>query len=99
MAFIGISAKTPEAVNTWGFMIILPLTFVSSAFVPTSSMPGWLEAFANVNPITKVINAMRGLMLDNQFAVAKPLLQSIAWIAAIVAVFAPLTIAKYRRRV
>jgi ABC transporter DrrB family efflux protein len=99
MAFIGISAKTPEAVNTWGFMIILPLTFVSSAFVNPASMPGWLEAFANVNPITKVIDAMRGLMLDGQYPLAKPLWQSIVWIAAIVLVFAPLTIAKYRRRV
>jgi ABC transporter DrrB family efflux protein len=100
MAFNGITAKSPESVNTWGFMIILPLTFVSSAFVPPETMPGWLEAFAKVNPITHVMDAMRGLMLGGErFPVAGPLLRSVIWLAAIQAVFAPLTIARYRRRV
>jgi ABC transporter DrrB family efflux protein len=97
MAFIGVTAKSPEAVNTWGFMIILPLTFASSVFAPPSSMPGWLQSFVNINPITKVVDATRGLMLGGP--VAKPLWQSLAWMAAIVAVFAPLTIRRYRRRV
>ncbi len=97
MAFIGVTAKTPEAVNTWGFMIILPLTFASSVFAPPSSMPGWLAAFVNVNPITKVVDATRGLMLSGP--VAKPVWQSLAWMVAITAVFAPLAISKYRRRV
>jgi ABC transporter DrrB family efflux protein len=97
MAFIGITSRTTESVNTLGFMIILPLTFASSAFVPTSTMPGWLETFANVNPVTQVIDAARGLMLGGPVAV--PLLKSVVWMAAIVAVFAPLAIARYRRRV
>lgn len=97
MAFIGITAKSPEAVNTWGFMIILPLTFASSVFAPPSSMPGWLAAFVKVNPITKVVDATRGLMLGG--AVAKPLWQSLVWIGAIIAVFAPFAISRYRRRV
>jgi ABC transporter DrrB family efflux protein len=96
MAFNGIMAKSPESVNTWGFLIILPLTFASSAFVDPETMPGWLEAFANVNPITSVIDATRGLMLGG--AVAEPVLESTIWLAAITAVFAPLTIARYRRR-
>jgi ABC-2 type transport system permease protein/oleandomycin transport system permease protein len=99
MAFNGITAKSPESVNTWGFMLILPLTFASSAFVETSTMPGWLEAFANVNPVTHVMDAMRGLMLGGEFPVAGPLIRSVIWLAGITAVFAPLTIARYRRRV
>ena len=97
MAFIGITAKSPEAVNTWGFMIILPLTFASSVFAPPSSMPGWLAAFVKVNPITKVVDATRGLMLGGP--VATPVWQALAWMALITAVFAPLAIARYRRRV
>lgn len=96
MAFNGIVAKGPESVNTWGFMIILPLTFASSAFVDPATMPRALEVFANVNPITHVIDATRGLMLGGE--VAGPMFRSIAWLAAITAVFAPLTIARYRRR-
>ncbi len=97
MAFVGITARSTESVNTWGFMIILPLTFASSAFVPTDSMPGWLAAFANANPVTAAIDAARGLMLGGP--VAEPVTRSVIWMAAIVAVFAPLAIARYRRRV
>jgi ABC-2 type transport system permease protein/oleandomycin transport system permease protein len=97
MAFIGITARSTESVNTWGFMIILPLTFASSAFVRPETMPGWLEAFVDVNPVTSVIDAARGLMLGG--AVARPVVQSVIWMAVITAVFAPLAIARYRRRV
>lgn len=97
MAFIGITAKTTEAVNTWGFMVILPLTFASSAFAAPETMPGWLEAFVNVNPVTAVIDATRGLMLGGP--VADPVIRSVIWLAAIQLVFAPLAIARYRRRV
>jgi ABC transporter DrrB family efflux protein len=97
MAFIGITARTTESVNTLGFMIILPLTFASSAFVDPTTMPGWLEAFANVNPVTAVIDATRGLMLGGE--VREPLIRSLLWMVAIQAVFAPLAITRYRRRV
>ncbi|HEU4921188.1 MAG TPA: ABC transporter permease [Actinomycetota bacterium] len=97
MAFLGITARTPESVNTWGFMLILPLTFASSAFAPPESMPGWLEAFVNANPITAVIDTARGLMLGG--AVAEPLLKAVIWMVVIVAVFAPLAIVRYRRRI
>jgi ABC transporter DrrB family efflux protein len=97
MAFIGITARSTESVNTWGFMIILPLTFASSAFVRPETMPGWLEAFVKVNPVTSVIDAARGLMLAGP--VAKPVVQSVIWMAVLTAVFAPLTIARYRRRI
>jgi len=97
MAFIGMTARTTESVNTLGFMIILPLTFASSAFAATETMPGWLQAFVKANPVTSVIDAARGLMLGGP--VARPVLQSVIWMAVITAVFAPLAIARYRRRV
>jgi ABC transporter DrrB family efflux protein len=97
MAFIGITARSTESVNTWGFMIILPLTFASSAFVRPETMPGWLEAFVKVNPVTSVIDAARGLMLGGP--VARPVVQSVIWMAVITGVFATLAIAQYRRRV
>jgi ABC transporter DrrB family efflux protein len=97
MAFIGIAAKTPEAVNTGAFLIILPLTFASSVFAPPASMPGWLQTFVNVNPITKVVDTARGLMLGG--SVAKPLWQALAWLVVITAVFAPLATHRYRRRI
>src|SRR2546430_16909212 len=79
-------------------MLILPLTFASSVFAPPSSMPGWLQAFVKVNPITKVVDATRGLMLGGS-AVARPLLISLAGLIGIVAVFAPLAINRYGRGV
>jgi ABC-2 type transport system permease protein/oleandomycin transport system permease protein len=97
MAFIGIAARAPESVNTWGFMIILPLTFASSVFAPPETMPGWLEGFVKVNPITAVVDATRGLMLGGP--VADPVVRSLIWLVLIQAVFAPLAIARYRRRV
>jgi ABC transporter DrrB family efflux protein len=97
MAFIGITARSSESVNTWGFMIILPLTFASSTFVPVETMPGWLQAFVKVNPVTHVIDAARGLMLGGP--VAEPVVNSVIWMAVITAVFASLAILRYRRRV
>jgi ABC-2 type transport system permease protein/oleandomycin transport system permease protein len=97
MAFIGITARTTESVNTWGFMIILPLTFASSAFVDPDTMPGWLQAFAEANPVTSVIDAARGLMLGGP--VAEPVIDSIIWMIVITGVFAPLAILRYRRRI
>jgi ABC-2 type transport system permease protein/oleandomycin transport system permease protein len=96
MSFIGIAARTTESVNTWGFMIILPLTFASSAFASPETMPGWLQAFVNLNPVTSVIDAARGLMLGGP--VAEPVVEAIVWMAAIQAVFVPLAISRYRRR-
>ena len=97
MALIGITARTTESVNTWGFLIILPLTFVSSAFVPPETMPSWLQDFAQWNPVTAVIDAARRLMLG--LPVGDALIRSVVWMIVIVAVFAPLAIARYRRRV
>ena len=97
MAYLGVSAKTPEAVNTFGFMLILPLTFMSSTFAPVDTMPGWLQAFVRVNPITFIVDATRGLMLGGP--VGQHLWKAMVSLIAIVVVFAPLAVARYRRRV
>jgi ABC transporter DrrB family efflux protein len=97
MAYLGIKARTVESVNTIGFMVILPLTFASSAFAAVETMPGWLQAFVKVNPVTSVIDATRGLMLGGP--IARPLFWSIVWMIVIQVVFVPLAIARYRRRV
>jgi ABC-2 type transport system permease protein/oleandomycin transport system permease protein len=96
MAFNGIVSRSPESVNTWGFMIILPLTFASSAFVRVETMPGWLQAFVKINPVTHVMDATRGLMRGGP--VTEPLVDAVIWLAVITAVFAPLAIARYRSR-
>jgi ABC transporter DrrB family efflux protein len=96
MAFLGVWLRSPESVQAAGFMLILPLTFASSVLVPAASMPGWLQAFVRVNPITIFADAMRGLMLGGP--VATPVLQAAAWIVAISLVFGPLTVSGYRRR-
>jgi ABC transporter DrrB family efflux protein len=96
MAFLGVTAKTPEAVNTFGFMLILPLTFMSSTFAPADKMPGWLQAFVKVNPITFIVDSTRGLMLGG--AVGEHLWKAIVSLIGIVLVFAPLAVTRYRRR-
>ena len=97
LALIGIRAKSPESVNTGGFLLILPLTFASSVFAPPETMPGWLQAFVEVNPITQVVDAARGLMLGGP--VADSVVASILWMVGITALFAPLAIRGFRRRV
>jgi ABC transporter DrrB family efflux protein len=94
-AFIGLAIKDEESVQAFGFIWIFPLTFLSSAFVPVESMPGWLQAFANNQPVTHIIDAMRGLALGGP--IASDLLIGLAWLAAILAVFAPLAVRAYKR--
>ena len=94
-ALIGLAAPNPETVNSVGFIWLLPLTFASSAFVPVASMPGWLQAFAEVNPITVNVDALRALVLGGP--TATPVLQALAWIAGITVVFWVLAVRQYRR--
>jgi ABC transporter DrrB family efflux protein len=96
MAFLGISLRSAEAVQTAGFLLILPLTFASSVLVPAATMPGWLQAFVAVNPMTIVASALRGLMLGGP--VARPVAQTAAWVAGITVVCGLLTVRQYRRR-
>jgi ABC-2 type transport system permease protein/oleandomycin transport system permease protein len=94
-AFTGLAIGDQESVQAFGMIWLFPVTFVSSAFVPIQTMPGWLQAFANNQPVTYVINTMRALALGGP--VAADLWKSIAWMAGIFLVFAPLAVRAYRR--
>ena len=105
-AWIGMSVANPEAAQSAGFIWLFPLSFTSSAFVPISTFPSWLEAFARVNPITHFVDALRVLTLSDVEGIAagssiipteRPVLLALAWIAGILAVFAPLAVRQYRR--
>jgi ABC-2 type transport system permease protein len=96
-AFIGLSSSSPEASQSLGFIIIFPLTFVSSAFVPVSSMPPALQVFAEVNPFTITVNAMRALFLGAP--AGNDIWGAVVWSVAIATVFAVLSVARYKRAV
>jgi ABC transporter DrrB family efflux protein len=94
-AAIGLGVRNPEAVQAAGLIWLFPFTFASSAFVPISTMPGWMQTFANNQPITKVVNAERDWMLGQPVG-------STAWVAlafcvGVTAVAMPLAIRFYRR--
>jgi ABC transporter DrrB family efflux protein len=97
-AYTGLAIGDEESVQAFGMIWLFPLTFVSSAFVPIHSMPGWLQAFANNQPVTYVINAMRSLALGSAAGPLEPSLwQGLAWIAGIFIVFTPLAVRAYKR--
>ncbi len=93
-ALIGLSVANAESAQTASFSILFPLVFASSAFVPVESMPGWLQAFAEHQPVTAVIDAVRALVLGGP--TLSLVLTSIAWSLAILVVAAPLAVRKYR---
>jgi ABC transporter DrrB family efflux protein len=94
-ALIGMSVSSPEAANGAGFTLVFPITFISSAFVPVESMPDGLEQFASVNPVSQVVDAMRALWLGAP--AGNHIWLAIVWCFVIIAIFAPLAVAKYRR--
>jgi ABC-2 type transport system permease protein/oleandomycin transport system permease protein len=94
-ALIGMSVSSPEAANGVGFTLIFPITFISSAFVPVESMPAGLEEFADANPISTVVDAMRALWLGAP--AGDSIWGAVAWSLALIVIFAPLAVAKYRR--
>ena len=94
-AFTGLAIGDEESVQAFGLIWLFPLTFLSSAFVPISTMPGWLQAFANNQPVTYVVDTMRALALGGP--VAANLWKSVAWLAGIFIVFLPLAVRAYRR--
>jgi len=93
-ACVGLVASSPESANSLGFIAVFPLTFASSAFVPTESMPSWLEGFADVNPFTVVVDAMRALWLDAP--AGDSIWGAFVWCLVLIAVFAPLAVSRYR---
>ena len=94
--WLGLTLKTAQGVQGVAFLVMFPLTFGSNVFVQTSTLPGFLQAFVNVNPVKYLVDTMRALMLGGDLQ--KPLLITIAWMIGLVAIFAPLAIRAYRRR-
>jgi ABC-2 type transport system permease protein len=95
-AIMGILAKSVEAVQWLGFVIVFPLTFASSAFVPTAGMPAGLKAFAENQPITQVVNAIRALM--NGLPVHNYVWMSVIWCVGILVVAMPLASYLFQRK-
>jgi len=94
---VGLLASEPEKVQIFAFVVVFPLTFTSNAFVPTDTMPGWLQAWVDVNPVTILADAVRGLLSGGSAATYVG--QSLLWAVAIAAVFAPLAVRTFKRRV
>jgi ABC transporter DrrB family efflux protein len=104
MGLLGLVVRTAEAVQAAVFMVVFPLAFTSSVFVPIQTMPAWLRPFAANQPITVVSNALRGLVLGQGAlppgrTITGQVALALLWAAAITAVFAPLAIRSYRRTV
>jgi ABC transporter DrrB family efflux protein len=94
-ATIGLLVRSVEAAQQASFIWLFPLTFASSVFVPTGTMPGWLQAFADRQPISIVSNAVRALLLGTP--VGSAAWEALAWCLGILAVFIPLAVSFYRR--
>ena len=96
-AFIGLTASSPEAANAYGFTILFPVTFVSSAFVPPETMPDWLQPIAENNPFTTMVDAARALFVGTP--AGNDIWGAVAWSLAIIAVFGALSVMRYQRAV
>jgi oleandomycin transport system permease protein len=96
-ALIGLAVKSPQGVQVFGFTAIFPIVFASGLLVPIQTMPGWLQAFAKVNPMTLLAAACRGLMVGGS-PVAVNAAESMLWAVGILVIFAPLAVRVYRRK-
>jgi ABC-2 type transport system permease protein/oleandomycin transport system permease protein len=94
-ALVGLFSSSPETANAIGFTLIFPLTFASSMFVPADSMPNGLRQFAEANPFTTISDALRSLWLGTP--AHTDVWMAFVWCAVLIAVFAPLAVARYRR--
>ena len=104
MAMLGLVVRSAEAVQAATYLVVFPLAFTSSVFVPTQTMPGWLQPFAANQPVTVATNALRGLILGQGAlppgrTVAGQVALALLWVVAITAVFVPLAVRTYRRTV
>jgi ABC transporter DrrB family efflux protein len=104
-ACLGMVLRSPEAAQQMGFVLFLPLTFVSNAFVPTQAMPGWLQPIAEWNPMSALAAASRHLFGNPNPAASvqawpmqHPELAVLGWSAALLVIFAPLAVHLYRRK-
>jgi ABC transporter DrrB family efflux protein len=93
-AFVALTVRGAEAAQTAGFVVIFPLVFASSVFVPVATMPHWLQAFAKINPVTVTADAARSFAF---YGTPASLGAAAAWIGGLLAVFIPLSVWRYRR--
>lgn len=106
MAFVALLVPSVEVINNASFMVIFPLTFVANTFVPAENLPGPLKAFAEWNPVSAVTQAARelfgnippGTPTPDAWALRNPVIYTLIWAVVIVAIFAPLSVARYSRR-
>ena len=104
MASVGLVVPSPEVINNASFMVIMPLTFISNAFVPSESLPGPLKAFAEWNPVSAVTQSARNLFGNTNalapapeaWSMQNPVLYTLIWIAVILAIFVPLSVRLYK---
>jgi ABC-2 type transport system permease protein/oleandomycin transport system permease protein len=96
-AIVGLWVKDAETAQAVSFPILAPLVFASSAFVPVSTMPSWLQGWANNQPVSIVVDAARALTIGGP--TSEYVLKALAWIVGIIAVCAPIAVARYRRAV
>ncbi|WDL95113.1 ABC transporter permease [Alicyclobacillus sp. ALC3] len=95
-AFFGVIARTASSVQGISMLILFPLTFLSNAFVPTKTMPNWLQWFVHINPISHLVSAVRDLA--NTGTIGSNVAISLAGAAVVVLIFAPITVRAYMRR-
>lgn len=93
--FLGSTVKTPQAVQGVGQLVLFPMMFASSIFAPTNTMPGWLQSFVKVNPLTNAADAARGLMTGGP--AFHGVWVTMVWSLGLTVVFAPLAIRAYKR--
>jgi len=95
--FVGMKARTSGAVQGIMFLLIMPLSFASTTFVQGDTLPGWMQGFVKVNPLTHLVDSMRSLFLGQP--VGSHVWWTLAWCVAFVAVFMPLALRAYRKKV
>jgi len=107
MAWLGMLVPTPEVLNNAAFIVIFPLTFVANTFVPLETFPSVLRTFAEWNPVSAVVQAARnlfgntvpGVPVPDAWSLQNPVLYTVIWTVIILAVFVPLSVRAYRRRI
>jgi ABC transporter DrrB family efflux protein len=94
-ALVGLVVRDPESAGIGGLLTVIPLVFTSSTFVPVATFPGWLQAFAKVNPVTVTVDALRALCLGG--LTETHVWRALAWIGALLLLTVPAAIIRYRR--
>jgi ABC-2 type transport system permease protein len=105
MALVGLMVPSVEVVNNASFIVIFPITFIANTFVPTDNLPTPLRVFAEWNPVSAVTQATRelfgnipaGTPAPEVWPLRNPVLYTLMWTVVIIAIFAPLSVRRYRR--